>query len=271
MSALQHGLSGFVPVRNNFLLDYCAELAVESLLPVCNEVIVCDSESTDNTVQFFQDWSAREPKIRIIHWPWPPVATHEDWKTDRKDRPGGDQRMLIRWLNFARQHCRFDTQISLDADEVLCPKSYPEIRRAIEDRTPRWFHRVNFWMDPFHEAPHGTVCGETVAKLGPTEYETVSDEPRPEGEPPMRALAIHHMTLRIFHLGFLRRPQAFLEKSKVMQAALHSTYDPRLVEAERTGRNWVELAPFDKPLLDYQNRDWPEYVRTWLIARGYAL
>jgi hypothetical protein len=207
--------------------------------------------------------------LRIIHWKWPVVATHDDWKNDRP-RPPGDPRLLIRWLNFAREHCLYDTQISIDADEVICPKGYPEIIHAVEDRVPRWFSRINFWKDPHHEAPHGTVCGERVAKLGPTYYETVSDEPREEGEPPMRSEAIFHDALRIFHLGFLRRPGAFFAKSKVMQAALHSTYDRRLLVAEGSGQNWMEASPFDKPLIDYPYRDFPQYVNEWLIERGYT-
>lgn len=268
MIQYKHGLSGFIPVRNNFKLDYCAQLTVNSLLPICNEVIVCDSDSTDETFKFFFEWSKREPKIRVINWPWPVVATFDEWKED-KPRPPGDPRLLIRWLNYTRQFCLYDTQISLDADEVLCPKSYPEIRRAIEDHVPRWFSRINFWRDPFHEAPHGTVCGERVAKLGPTTYETVSDEPREEGEPPMRSEALFNDSLRIFHLGFLRRQEAFFAKSKVMQAALHSTYDRRLLKAEEQGTSWVDESPFDKPLIPYPYNDLTQDVKTWLSHRGY--
>lgn len=181
--------------------------------------------------------------------------------------------MLIHWLNYARQFCGFDTQISLDADEVLDPRAYPEVRRAVDDRIPRWFSRINLWGDPFHEAPHGTVCGERVVKLGPTSMEMVSDEPRPEGEPEIRKLAIDGPNLKIFHLGFLRRQDAFLKKSRVVQAMIMNTYDPRLREAEKTGKSWVELSPFppDKPLLGYPWKDWPPYVNDWLKERGYSV
>lgn len=273
MSILLHGLTGIVPVRNGVSLDYCFEEAIKSLLPVCHEVIACDSDSSDGTRDKLDDWALAEPKLRVINYPWPLLPSPDQVQADQLDRPAGNPRMLIRWINFAREHCRFDTQINLDADEVLDPRSHQEVRNAVADRIPRWFRRINFWGTPNWEAPHGTVCGEKVVKMGPSHMEACSDEPRPEGEPEIRRLAIDGANLTIFHLGFLRHQDAFLRKSRVMQAALHNCYDPRLREAEKTGRNWVDCSPFPegKPLLPVN--EWayfPDYVKAWLKARGHA-
>ena len=271
--SLIHGLSGFVPVRNGIDLDYCFEEAIRSLLPICDEVIACDSDSTDSTRARLAELSVLEPKLRIINYPWPVLPSPDEVERDDLKRPPGNPRMLIKWLNFAREHCRYDTQITLDADEVLDPRGHQEIRNAISDRIPRWFRRINFWGTPNWEAPHGTVCGEKVVKLGPTEYETCSDEPRPEGEPEIRRLAIDGPNLVIWHLGFLREQKAFLRKSRVMQAALHSCYDPRLREAEKGDKPWHEYSPFPegKPLLPVN--EWsafPDYIKIWLAKRGYG-
>ena len=273
MTILIHGLSGFVPVRNGILLDYCFEEAIKSLLPVCDEVIACDSDSTDGTRELLDGWSLVEPKLRVINYPWPVFPSPDEVEADLLTRPAGNPRMLIAWLNFCREHCRFDTQITLDADEVLDPRGHLEVKNAVNDRLPRWFRRINFWGTPAWEAPHGTVCGERVVKMGPTAYETCSDEPRPEGEPEIRRLAIDGPNLTVFHLGFLRKQNAFLLKSRVMQAALHNCYDPRLREAEKTGKPWFECSPFpaDKPLLPVN--EWaafPDYVKDWLRARGFG-
>lgn len=270
--SLYHGLSGFVPIRNGIDLDYCFEEAIRSLLPVCDEVIACDAESTDGTGSRLEAWAQAEPKLRIIRYPWPELPSPDQVERDDLTRPAGNPRMLIKWLNFAREECRFDTQITLDADEVLDPRAYNEVRNAINDRIPRWFRRINFWGSPNWEAPHGTVCGEKVVKMGPTVMETCSDEPRPEGEPEIRRLAIDGPNLVVWHLGFLREQKAFLRKSRVMQAALHNCYDPRLRDAEKTGRDWWDCSPFpaDKPLLPIN--EWsafPDYVKTWLERRGH--
>ena len=273
MNAKIHGLSGYIPVRDGIELDYCFREAGMSLLPVVDELIFIDSESTDGTRQELNAWAKVNQKIRVIDYPWPRLPSPDEVERDDPHRPKGDPRMLIAWLNAGRRACLYDHQITLDADEVLSDRSYPEVRRAVADGIPRWFNRVNFWGDPFHEAPHGSVCGERVVRIGPTDMEMCSDEPRPEGEPEIRKLAIDGQDLKIFHLGFLRRQDAFLKKSRVMQGALHNCYDPRLREAEKTGKPWTELSPFppEWKMLDYPHRDWPQYVNDWLQIRGFKV
>jgi hypothetical protein len=272
VTKLPAGLSGYVPVRDNFALDYCAQLSVQSLLPICDEVIIGDAGSTDNTLEFFRDWQITEPKIRIVHCVLPPLPKPDEVERDDPNRPPGNPVMLIHWLNEIRAHCRFSMQITLDADEVLDPCSYPEIKQAMADETPRWIKRLNLWKSPQWEAPHGTVCGENVVRMGPTSMEMHSDEPCPQGEPEIRRLAINGDNMLIVHLGFLRRQEAFLKKSRVVQAMIHNTYDPRLKEAEVTGQSWVDLSPFppNKPLIPCNKRFAP-YVNDWLRERGYEV
>lgn len=272
MTQLACGLSGYIPVRDNFALDYCAQLGVKSLLPICDEVIIGDAGSTDNTLDFFRDWSLTEPKIRIIHCVLPPLPRPDQVEADDPNRPPGDPVMLIGWLNQIRAHCRFEWQITLDADEVLNPKSYSWIKMAIQDGFPCWIKRANFWRSPQWEAPHGTVCGENVVRLAPTRMEMHSDEPCPGGEPEIRSKAVNGDNMEIWHFGFLRRQEAFLKKSRVVQAMIHNTYDNRLRQAERTGESWVDLSPFpeNKPLLPRTDK-FPDYVNTWLIERRHQL
>lgn len=253
---LKRGLSGYVPVRNGERLDYCWRLAVESMLPICDEVVICDSDSDDGTKEAAVKWAEAEPKIRVINYPWP--------------NPKGDVWMLMKWLNFARQHLSYDMQITLDADEVIHPDAYPEIRRAVEEKRSRWFRRLNFWKDPQHLIPDGQVCGMSVARLGPTDLEMPSDnaEAHPDGEPEIRTKAAYHPKLLIWHLGFLRPQEPFLLKSRVMQAALLNTYDPALAQAEKTGQKWHELSNAQLQLVPYDGTH-PENIRTWLAERGH--
>lgn len=85
--SLARGLSGYLPIKDNFSLDYCAHLGVKSLLPVCDEVIIVDAGSTDGTVEFFEDWSKVEPKIRVIHYDLPRLPTPEEVERDDLSRP----------------------------------------------------------------------------------------------------------------------------------------------------------------------------------------
>lgn len=255
---LQRGLSGYVPVRNGNKLDYCWQLAVKSMLPICDEVVICDSDSTDGTREEADAWAEREPKIRVINYPWP--------------HPKGDVWMLMKWLNFARKELRFDMQITLDADEVIHPDAYPEIRRAVANKGCRWFRRLNFWNNPQSLIPDGQVCGMNVARLGPTECEMPSDnaEAHPGGEPAIRVKANYHPKLLICHMGFLRRQESFLAKSRVMQTALLNDYDKGLAKAEETGQPWYELSNASIQLVPYRGTQ-PEIVHDWLVERGYSL
>jgi glycosyltransferase involved in cell wall biosynthesis len=251
---MKRGLSGYIPVRNGNRLDYCWREAARSLLPVVDELILCDSDSDDGTREDMVRWAGVDPKIRVINWPWP--------------NPVGQGRMLIGWLNFARQHCEYDMQITTDADEVLCEKAYPAVREAVAKGGCRWFFRLHFWRDLKHLAPLGKVAGEYVARLGPTKLEMVSDEPRPEGEAEIRLRAQMDERLRFFHYGFVRPAPAFFAKSKVMQMALCNDYDKRLQTAEETGQNWFDLTDVGGPLVPYPEDDHPAVARGWLTERG---
>lgn len=253
-------ISGYTVVRNGILLDYCFEECIRSLLDVCDEVVVCDSESTDDTLFKLHSMAEVYGKLRIINYPWPSPVNDRDW--------------IIKWMNHARRFLTHPMQLYLDADEVLCPWSHPLILRAAEKQHSLWFHRLNFWKDPQHIAPHGTVCGEQVVRFGPSNLWMTADEPHPEGEPEIRKRAgwppNADATARIFHYGFLRRPEAFFRKSRVVQGGLVGTYDSRLERSEREGLDWVKECPFTKPLLDYAG-DHPEVARRWLTERGYTV
>ena len=271
MSSLLPGLSGYIPIKNNFELDYCAQLGVRSLLPICDEVIIVDGGSTDGTLEYFRLWASYEPKIRIVSYEIPRLPTPEEVEKDDLTRPSGNPVMLIPWLNAGRLACRYKWQITLDGDEVLDESSYSWVKLAMADGYPCWMSRMNLWKSPQWEAPHGTVCGERVVRLAPTEMEMCSDEPRPEGEPEVRRKAVNGDNMLIVHLGFLRRQKSFLKKSRIMQGWLMNTYDNRLRTAEKTGESWVELSPFPegKPLLPV-HRKFAPYVNEWLLERGYT-
>ena len=261
-------LSAYLPVRNGFALDYCWQEAAFSLIEVSDELILCDSDSTDGTRDAMETLAVINPKIRVINYPWPTLPTYEQVAA-QKPGPPGQPRMLIKWLNFCREHCRYPMQLTTDADEVLHPDSYPAIREAVAKMECRWFHRLHFWRDHRHITQDGKVVGCHVARLGPTEFEMPSDEMRPEGEPEIRKRATRDPRLNFFHYGFIRRPAAFFAKSKVMQPALCNSYDPRLEQAERENISWFDTTEVGE-LLPF-NGAHPPIMTNWLRERGYAV
>lgn len=259
---MKPGLSGYTIVRNAVDLDYCVELAIRSMSAVCNEIVVCDSDSTDGTMELLEKM-AQEPefkgRLRIVHYDWP--------------SPKGDNKFLVTWMDHARQFLEYDMQLYLDADEVLHPKANQTIRAFTQQKQASlWFTRHNFWKDAWHLVPEGHCCGSRVVRFGPTSLPMCSDEIYDPGQEPEIRLRAHTSVahrLPVCHYGFLRHPKSFFAKSKVVLPALLGSYDDRLVRAEADqSKPWHEHAPFPIPLLDYHGTH-PKIAHEWLRERGY--
>lgn len=253
-------LGGNVCIRNGLELDYCWREAISSLLPVCDEVVVCDGESTDGTQKLIRDWMEEEPKIKLCVYKW-------------KD-PKGDIDFWVNWLNYARHHVRSHFMIQLDADEILCSRSYPELERikalGFPQRFSLWCERLNFWKDHRHLIPHGVCLGHRVVRVAPQNVWLPSDGPHPKGAEAVMMAREPQNPIRIFHYGFLRRHEAFFKKARAIQRYFWNSYDERLELQEGNG-NWMEdienvewinrLVPYDGPH--------PIHALAWLTERGY--
>lgn len=241
-------------------MDYCLPEAVESLLPVCEEVIICDSDSNDGSREAMEAMAANDSRIRVVNWPWP--------------NPVADPGFFVRWLNAAREHCRFPIQLILDADELIDPSQecYEAIREAADSANPkRFFERINLWRkgEDICRIPLGHCVGTDVARMGPVESSMCSDENwLTPGS--VRDGAVKHPALRIWHLGFLRRRQAFFDKCRVCLIAWNGgDHDPRLIKTETEGiPHWETETDFLHLLTPYTGR-YPDAVKKWLNDRGH--
>lgn len=265
-SILLTGLSGYAIIKNAIKGDYPIVECLRSMLPVADEVVVADCESDDGTTQMLLRLAATEPKIRVVSIPWPELPTYDQWKVDAP-RPMNDAMFWPKLINVVRPMLRYQSQLHLDSDEILMPCSFAEIRKAVDTGGARWIKRHNFWKDAKHKVPPGWVCGENVARMGPSVIWMPSDEMHPEGEPKMRQLATFHESLQIGHYGFLRKQDGFYAKSKVAQIAIVGTYDSRLEEAERTGADWWTVSTFPEALVPF-NGEHPACIVPWLKERG---
>lgn len=117
-------ISGFTFVRNAVLYDYPVRESIESLLPLCDELVVALGKSDDATGDLIA--SIGSPKIRVIHTIW-----------DDSKRGGGA--VLAEETNKALAECRGDWCFYLQADEVLHEGDLPVLERAISaaEATPQ--------------------------------------------------------------------------------------------------------------------------------------
>jgi hypothetical protein len=110
-------ISGFTFIRNGNVLGYPFVPSIQSLLPLCDEIIVNVPRSTDGTLESVKQ--IRDPKIRIIE---------SDW--DDNERVGDP--ILRRHTDRALEQCTGDWCVYIQGDEVLHEESIPKMRQTME-------------------------------------------------------------------------------------------------------------------------------------------
>jgi len=255
------GLSGFTVCKNAISLDYCIRECIESLLPVCDEVVVGEMGSDDGTLTFLLDWAAHEPKLRIV--------MINDWTTAR-----GDPKWFVEALNQTREHLKYSMMLQLDADEVLCDDEDTRgaIKRAFDNNDAIALNRLNFVRDPVSLIPENECCGKYVVRVGPSHLWLPSDEPHARGEIHLLDMAHHEPRALIYHLGFLRRRESFFAKARVVLGAFFNEFDTRLAAAESEGTHPFEKFPWWNRLESFPaHYGYPKAVRQWMEDRGYTV
>jgi glycosyltransferase involved in cell wall biosynthesis len=253
-------IGGNVCIRNGRDLDYCFRECITSLLPVCDEVVVCDGSSTDGTQEEIREWMKLEPKIKLCVYDWP--------------NPKGDINFWVNWLNYCRKHVKSDYMLQLDADEILDESSYPALQEIRELPYPQyfsiWCDRLNFWGDPQHLIPHGVCLSHRVIRLAPQTVWMPSDGPHPDGCECVGMARDWRKPITIFHYGFLRKSEAFFKKARSLQEFFFNSYDYRL-EAVEDHPDWmhqIKDVEWTSRLLDYHGSH-PAIAKGWLRDRGY--
>jgi glycosyltransferase involved in cell wall biosynthesis len=252
-------LSGFTVCKNALSLDYAIVECINSLLPVCDEVVVGEMGSTDGTRLALQAWSERDSRIRIVDI--------RDWTRER-----GNMKWFVEALNETRQHLQYPMMLQLDADEVLGDdrETLALVQRAKETGEIFAFDRLNFARDAKSLIPEGECCGKYVVRIGPSKYWIPSDEPHERGEVEFLDLAHIEPMAKIFHLGFLRHPEAFYAKARVVLGAFFNEFDSRLAAAEREQTDPLSKFEWWNRLERYTG-DYPAGVKKWMLARGHSV
>jgi glycosyltransferase involved in cell wall biosynthesis len=109
---------GFTFVRNGVIYDYPFIESIQSLLPLCDEIIIAVGQSEDHTLERIK--ALKSSKIRIFETTW-----------DESLRKGG--KILAQQTNFALDQINGDWAIYLQADEVLHEDDNHTIQSAMKD------------------------------------------------------------------------------------------------------------------------------------------
>ena len=111
-------VSGFTVIRNAIKYDYPIVEAIQSILPLCDEVVVAVGNSDDDTLQLIQNI---DPKIRIIETIW-----------DDTLREGGRVLAVETDKAFAAISNDSDWAFYIQGDEVIHEKYHSTILTAMQ-------------------------------------------------------------------------------------------------------------------------------------------
>ncbi len=112
-------VSGFTFVRNAVKFDYPVVEAITSILPLCDEFVVCVGASDDDTLDLIQNIAS--DKIKIIHSVW-----------DDSLREGGRVLAIETDKAFDAVSADADWAFYIQADEIVHEQYLPVIKQAME-------------------------------------------------------------------------------------------------------------------------------------------
>jgi len=239
-------VSGFMFIRNAVQYDYPVLESIQSVLPLCDEFIINECSSYDDTLKLLA--TLNDPKIRIIH---------SDWDLSGKRSCNN----FSTHTNRALDECTGDWRIYMQADEVWHEKDHNLIRstmdRYVDDVRIKaialnWKH---FWGGYWKLKPKDAAY--------PTEVRIIKNDPRIRSYGDAQGFnygsqgmnidkpASGHTHLAdayVYHYGWSRDPVTMFKKAKDFDEYYH----PKAQCADRR-KEWEQTDP-DALIFNYG--DW---------------
>lgn len=209
-------ISGITFIRNGVERGYPFIECLQTLVRLCDEVVVAVGDSTDGTREAILQ--ADLPHLRILDTQW-----------DDSNRTGGNE--LARQTNIALRHARYEWCLYLQADELLHEDDddllRDEIARAdrshdVEALLFRWLHFYGTydyigvgrqWYRREIRAFRNT--GRVISWGDAQGFRTRDDRGR------VRKMRARQTDVRIFHYGWVRHPRAMLAKHYALNRLYH--------------------------------------------------
>lgn len=214
-------ISGFSFVRNGSKLYYPVKESIQSMLPICDEVIVAVGNGDADDTSRQDIMSIGSDKIKIIDTVWDEKFMHNGaihaYQTD-----------------LAMKACTGDWLFYLQADELVHEKDLPGIQRRCEQLLDNkkveglLFKYYHFWGDYEHyHKSHGWYSHEVrIVRNKPETHSWQSAQSfrhfqtyeRPHQREGTRKLNVAAVDAHIYHYGWVRPPHLMQSKSRAIDS-----------------------------------------------------
>jgi glycosyltransferase involved in cell wall biosynthesis len=213
------GLTAHTLAYNLNKIVYPWRESIASVLPIVDELIVCECFSTDGTYEDLLAIMAKEPKIRMIRRPW-----------------GTKCEMLGDLVNECVKEVRTPVHFQIQADEVLHEDSYPEFARLSVEfpGNAAMVHYTHFFND--FDTTYD-FCYLTIPRVAKTNsgWKSTGDACALGGPPPVIDTKIH-----LYHYGKVtsgREVEAAVKEFEFQSMYKHHGFpDPMIIRAYEAGR-----------------------------------
>ncbi len=208
-------VSGFTFIRNAVLYDYPIVEAINSILPLCDEVVVAVGKSDDNTLELIQEINSDKIKIVETHW-------------DESLRQGGRVLAVETDKAYAAIAKDSDWAFYIQGDEVIHEKYIPVIRESMEkylnDKKVdgllfnylHFYGSYDFVGTSSNWYPHEI----RVIRNYPEIYSYRDAQGFRKGED--KKLQVKAVDAFVYHYGWVKPPEAMQRKQETFHKLWHS-------------------------------------------------
>jgi glycosyltransferase involved in cell wall biosynthesis len=206
-------VSGFTFIRNAVLLDYPIVAAIQSILPLCDEVVVAVGNSTDDTLALIQNI---DPKVRIIQTTW-----------DDTLRENGRVLAVETDKALAAINPAADWAIYIQGDEVLHEADHPNILKAMtrfqhdQDVDGLLFDYLHFYGSYDYIGVSNNWYKKEIRIIKPGRGIFSFRDAQGFRKAPDQKLKVAPANARVFHYGWVKDPKAMQRKQESFHKLWH--------------------------------------------------
>lgn len=206
-------VSGFTFIRNAVLLDYPIVAAIQSILPLCDEVVVAVGNSTDDTLGLIQNI---DPKVRIIQTTW-----------DETLRENGRVLAVETDKALSAIDPSADWAIYIQGDEVMHEADHPDILTAMtrfqhdQDVDGLLFNYLHFYGSYDYIGVSNNWYKKEIRVVKPGRGIFSFRDAQGFRKTPDQKLKVVPANARVFHYGWVKDPQAMQRKQMSFHKLWH--------------------------------------------------